>query len=198
MFDHFLKNRNSAELIGPALTLTNIQKNWKPRAFMYVISLIFILGALKRSKKHVEHPENSSQWGNAFWATFGCAGVGLACGFLTLIMLVGQLNWLRSILAADIWQSLSNLMPTFGVLAPITCLWFFLSTSAPLNYTFISQLFYYCGNLSFLFIFILLIAPISDLPTQTLIKMPYNLLVVRVSDNLTALKEVMSPVTFKV
>lgn len=113
-------------------------------------------------------------------------------------MLVGQLSWLRSILAADIWQSLSNLMPTFGVLAPITCLWFYLSTSAPLNYTFISQLFYYCGNLSFLFIFILLVAPISDLPTQTLIKMPYNLLVVRVSDNLSTLKEVMAPVTFKV
>lgn len=89
-------------------------------------------------------------------------------------------------------------MPTFGVLAPITCLWFYLSTSAPLNYTFISQLFYYCGNLSFLFIFILLVAPISDLPTQTLIKMPYNLLVVRVSDNLSTLKEVMAPVTFKV
>ena len=28
--------------------------------------------------------------------------------------------------------------------------------------------------------------------------MPYNLLVVRVSDNLTSLKEVMAPVTFKV
>lgn len=103
MFDNFLKNRNSAELIGPALTLTNIKKNWKTRAVMYVLSLIFILGALQRSKKHVEHPEDRSQWGDAFWATFGCAGVGLACAFLTLIMLVGQLSWLRSILAADMW-----------------------------------------------------------------------------------------------
>jgi len=59
-------------------------------------------------------------------------------------------------------------------------------------------LFYYCGNLAFVSLFLLLIAPISDLPTQTLIKMPYNLLVVRVSDNLTGIKEVMSPITFKV
>ena len=89
-------------------------------------------------------------------------------------------------------------MPTFNILAPITCLWFYLSTSAPLNYTFISQLYYYCGNVAFCFIFVLLIAPFSDLPTQTLIKMPYNLLLVRVDDRLKGIKQVMAPVTFKV
>ena len=96
------------------------------------------------------------------------------------------------------WLSLSGLMPTFNILAPITCLWFYLSTSAPLNYTFISQLYYYCGNVAFCFIFVLLIAPFSDLPTQTLIKMPYNLLLVRVDDRLKGIKQVMAPVTFKV
>ena len=89
-------------------------------------------------------------------------------------------------------------MPTFNMLGPITCLWFFLSTSAPLNYTFISQLYYYCGNVAFCLVFVLLIAPISDLPTQTVIKMPYNLLVVRVGDSLQGIKQMMAPVTFKV
>ena len=43
----------------------------------------------------------------------------------------------------------------------------------------------------------LLVAPISDMPTQTVIKMPYNLLSVRVGDSLKAIKSVMAPVTFK-
>jgi len=60
MFDHFLKNKNSAELTGPARTLTNVEKNWKPRAIMYLVSIVLILGALERSKKHVEHPEDGT------------------------------------------------------------------------------------------------------------------------------------------
>lgn len=198
VFDQFLKNRNSAELTGSTKILTNLSKNWKPRAFMYTVSVLLIASAFYRSQRYIVSKEGNSQSNNAFWATFGGAGIGTACGFLTLIMLVGKLSWLRSILAADMWLPLSSLMPTFSILSPITCLWFFLSTSAPLNYTFMSQVFYYCGNIAFLMIFVLLVAPISDLPTQTLNKMPYNLLLVRVGDSLSSLKQVMAPVTFKV
>lgn len=138
MFDHFLRNRNSAELTGPTLVLINLNKSWKTRAVLYSLSFFFMLGGLLRQKFMVEKPENMSAASNSIWATFGNAGFSLGFTFLVMSMLVGKISWLRSILAADMWQALSNLMPAFNMLGPITCLWFFLSTSAPLNYSFIS------------------------------------------------------------
>lgn len=198
MYDHFIKNRNSENLTGAAKTLTQLQKRWKIRAILYIATVIFLSVDVYRISYHLMHPETSSQWSDAFYATYGVVLAAKSCALLTTIMLVGKLDWLRTLLSADMWQSLSNLMPTFNMLAPITCLWFYLSTSAPLNYTYVSQMFYYCGNLAFCFNFVLLISPISDLPTQTLIKMPYNLLAVRVGDQFKNLKAVMQPVTFKV
>lgn len=131
--------------------------------------------------------------GDAFWATFGSAGFALGVAFTVLIMLAGRLRWLTSILAADMWLSLSNILPTFNMVAPLACLWFYLSTSYQLNYTYVSQLYYFSGNLALTLNFTLLIGPLSDFPVQTLIKMPYNLIVSRVTENINSLKESMAP-----
>lgn len=65
------------------------------------------------------------------------------------------------------------------MLSPIACLWFFLSTSAQLNYAFLSQLYYYQGNIAFTMVFTLIIGSVSDLPVQMVRQMPYTLILTK-------------------
>lgn len=114
----------------------------------------------------VEHPEKQPCWANAIWSTFGNAGFSLGFGLITMMMLVGKCRPLLAIFDGDVWQSLSKLVPCISMLSPIACLWFFLSTSSQLNYEFLTQLFYFQGNLAFTIVFTLIVGTISDLPVQ--------------------------------
>lgn len=103
MYDNFLKNRNSSDLVGPAKSLVFLNKNWKLRGVIYLFSIILTAGTILRSAYHFNNPSEGSRWGDAFYATFGVFCVAVSFASVTLCMLLGRVKWLRAIFEADMW-----------------------------------------------------------------------------------------------
>lgn len=192
MFVNYLRDMKTSEPLGATSFWIKVSKKGTTRAWVYLVCAFFIITGVLRQKRMVEHPENQSTIGNSVWATFGSAGFALGFGLLIMTMLVGKCRPLLAIFDAEMWQPLAKLAPCISMLGPIACLWFFLSTSSMLNYEFLTQIYYFFGNLAFTLLFTMLMGPISDFPVQLLRQMPYSLMVVRLDTDLVTQRVGMS------
>jgi len=116
-----------------------LKSNNKLRYAGYLLGIAMITGAFCWLYPFYSNAINQSQLSCAFFAAF--ANLLVVVGFALFLMpsLGGRAAMFTEVFGCGMFLSLSNVSAMMMTIGPIVCLWFYLSTGAPLIFSYYVQ-----------------------------------------------------------
>ena len=97
----------------------------------------------------------------------------MVVGFAFFLMpsLGGKAAMFTEVFGNGMFLSLSNVSAMMMTIGPLVCLWFYLSTGAPLIFSYYVQQYYFDSNTFFTFVTAVLLSLLTDKPFSSYVSM---------------------------
>lgn len=146
-----------------------VNSNTKVRYGCYVLGMLMLGAAFGWLYPFYSNALNQSLISCAFFSAFANLLVVIGLALILMPALKGKAAFFSEIFGCGLFLALSNLSAMMAVIGPIVCLWFFLSTGHPLDFSYYVQQYYFDSNAFFTFLTSVLLALLSDKPFNSMI-----------------------------